>query len=174
VLTLGGDILAPVVLLDSHAVKALVVAPVLSLLCVAAAPALRAESFASSASSAGSASSGSLSDSVQGSSESSTGNNRVAEGEYRVIEVADVADRPQHQRLRLEALRREGDAALAWFTLDLPRQTVAAQGLGAGHVVAARHRPYGLEFAHARTRQPFFLALVDDWQRELAPRPIGL
>jgi hypothetical protein len=160
--------------LDSHAVKALVVAPVLSLLCVAAAPALRAESFASSASSAGSASSGSLSDSVQGSSESSTGNNRVAEGEYRVIEVADVADRPQHQRLRLEALRREGDAALAWFTLDLPRQTVAAQGLGAGHVVAARHRPYGLEFAHARTRQPFFLALVDDWQRELAPRPIGL
>jgi hypothetical protein len=155
-------------------VKVLVVAPVLSLLCVAVSPALRAESFASSASSAGSASSGSLSDSVQGSSNSSTGNDRVAEGEYRVIEVADVVDRPRHQRLRLEALRREGDAARAWFTLDLPRETVAAHSLSAGHVVAARHRPYGLEFAHARTREAFFLALADDWQRELAPRPIGL
>jgi hypothetical protein len=155
-------------------VKALVVVTVLSLLCVAVVPALRAESFASSASSAGSASSGSLSDSVQGSSNSSAGNDRVAEGEYRVIEVADVADRPRHQRLRLEALRRDGDAALAWFTLDLPRETVAAHALSAGHVVAARHRPYGLEFAHARTREAFFLALADDWQRGLAPRPIGL
>lgn len=153
--------------------KALV-ASTLLLLSVAAAPALRAESFASSASSAGSASSASLSDSVQGSSNSSTGNDRVAEGEYRVIEVADVADRPQHQRLRLQALQRDGDASPAWFTLDLPRQTVAAQALHTGHVVAARHRPYGLEFAHAQTRQAFFLALADDWQRELAPRPLGL
>ena len=153
--------------------KALV-APSLLSLCVAATPALRAESFASSASSAGSASSASLSDSVQGSSQSSTGNDRVAEGDYRVIEIADVADRPQHQRLRLEALRREGDAAPAWFTLDLPRGTVEAQALVTGHLVAARHRPYGLEFAHAHTRQAFFLALADDWQRELAPRPIGL
>lgn len=153
--------------------KALVASSLL-LLCIAAAPVLRAESFASSASSAGSASSGSLSDSVQASSDSSTGKERVAEGEYRVIEVADVAERPLHQRLRLQALQRRGDAAPAWFTLDLPRETVSAHGLARGHVVAARHRPYGLEFAHAATRQAFFLALADDWQRELAPRPIGL
>ncbi len=133
-----------------------------------------AESFASSASSAGSAASGSLSDSVQGSSNSSTGEQRVAEGDYRVIEVAEVAQRPQFVRLRLEALARDGDAAPAWFTLDLPRETLVAEGLGAGHLVSARHRPYGLEFAHARTKQAFFLALADDWQRELAPRAIGL
>lgn len=149
------------------------IAPSLLLLGLAAAPMLRAESLASSASSAGSASSGSLSDSVQGSSDSSTGNRRVAEGEYRVVEIAQVADRPQHLRLRLEALRRDGAAPPAWFTLDLPRQTVAAQGLAGGEVILAHHRPYGLEFARAQTREPFFLALADDWQRELAPRPLG-
>jgi hypothetical protein len=173
VLTASGDILAASPLPDPPAVKTLALSSLL-LLCLAAAPLSRAESLASSASSAGSASSASLSDSVQGSSNSSTGRDRVAEGEYRVIAVADVAGRPQHQRLRLEALRREGDAAPAWFTLDLPRETLAAQGIGAGHVIAARHRPYGLEFAHAHTRQAFFLALADDWQRELAPRALGL
>ena len=65
----------------------------LSLLCMAWLPS-QAESFASSASSAGSASSGSVSDSIGDSSQSSSGDKKVAAGEYRITEVATVAERP--------------------------------------------------------------------------------
>ena len=36
-----------------------------------------------------------------------------------------------------------------------------------------RQRAYGYEFAHADTREPFFLALADTWQRELDARPVA-
>lgn len=134
-------------------------------------PAL-ADSLTSSASSAGSASSGSVSDSITGSSRSSSPN-QVAEGNYRVIEVAEVAGRPAFVRLQLQA--HEGDGPL-WLTL--PRQALAQQPVAAGDIVSARQRPYGIEFARgaldAPERQAFFLALADDWVGEIAARPIGL
>src|SRR6185436_15892890 len=58
-----------------------------------------ADSFASSASSAGSASVGSLSDSLKGSSGSSK--TTVAEGDYRIVEVA-AADRPNTLRVKMQ------------------------------------------------------------------------
>lgn len=136
-----------------------------------------AESFASSASSAGSASIGSLSDSVQASSRSVSGDRQVAEGEYRVIEVADLADRPELLRLKLqlEAAASPAEAATE-LTLTLPRQALATRALAVGDRVHARHRPYGIEFAHAgataQQREAFFLALADDWKRELDARPL--
>lgn len=145
---------------------------VLALAAVLATPA-RAESFASSASSAGSASSGSVSDSLRGSSDSSSAPRQVADGDYRVIQVADVAGRPGLLRVTLRAI-----AADAEFALELPAQALAARGLAAGDRVQARNRPYGIEFAHAaqapRAREAFFLVLADDWQREIAPRAVGL
>jgi hypothetical protein len=132
-----------------------------------------ADSFASSASSAGSASSGSVSDSLQGSSNSSKGEDKVADGDYRVIEVAEAPGRPGMLQLRLQADAKAGEAG--WLQLTLPAQALAKRPLAAGDVVSARHRPYGIEFAHAAaTREPFFLVLADGWQRELAPRAVSL
>ena len=131
-----------------------------------------ADSFASSASSAGSASSGSVSDSIEGSSDSSSGDKDVAEGDYRIIEVAEAADRPGLLRVKLQATAP--DARHREFVLRLPQQALARGGLQAGDRVSARHRPYGLEFARADNRQAFFLVLADDWQRELPSRPVTL
>ncbi len=133
----------------------------------------QADTITSSASSAGSASSASVSDSLRGSSDSSSGRRQVADGDYRVIQVADAAGRPGMLRVTLRAT-----AAADEFALELPAQALAARGLAAGDVVQARNRPYGIEFAHAaqvqRPREAFFLVLADDWQREIAPRAVGL
>lgn len=147
--------------------------PLIALLAaaVATAPAW-ADSFASSASSAGSASSGSVSDSIEGSSDSSSGDREVTEGNYRVIDVAELPERPGMLRVRLQAT--DPTAAGREVRLNLPRQALAARGLTAGDVVSAHHRPYGLEFAHADTRAAFFLVLADDWHRELPSRPVTL
>ena len=135
-----------------------------------------ADSGASSASSAGSASLGSLSNSVTGSSKSSSPADKVAAGDYRVTEVAELADRPGMLRLQLQPMLARNDAGPIWLTL--PRQALAQRALLAGDIVSAQHRPYGVEFAHgaeaARGREAFFLVLADDWFGELAPRALSL
>jgi hypothetical protein len=146
--------------------------PVLPLACallLAAALPCRAESFASSASSAGSASLGSLSDSIHDSSHSST--HKVAEGDYRIVDVA-AAGRPDTLRLKMRHVAHgEGDAAIIY--LDVPRGALGERTAAPGEIVGVRHRPYGYEFAWADTRVAFFLALSDEWRRELEPRPLG-
>ena len=140
--------------------------------CAAAVPAWAdPASSASSASSTASQSVGSISGSIQRSSNSSTGNT-VAEGDYRIIEVADVADQPGTMRMKLQAVKDIGAGGGCY--LYAPRQ-VAEQGrLSAGAVVTARNKPYGMEFAHAKTLKGFFMALKDDWYRELQTRPVTL
>ena len=130
--------------------------------------ACRAESHASSASSAGSASLGSVSDSIHGSSRSSSGKDKVAEGEYQVIEVAALPDRAGMLRLRLQERAAKSGEAPAAFLLDLPQAALGARGLAAGETVSVRERPYGLEFARTAPRgEAFFLVLNDDWRGEL-------
>ena len=148
---------------------------VLALLCAATATPVSAESLASSASSAGSASLGSLSDSVKGSSKSSSGETKTADGDYRVIDVAEAADRPGMLTLRLQATALPGEQGE--LLLTLPRQALEPRGIAAGDVIHARNRPYGLEFARAngaQSREAFFLVLADDWHRELDPQPVKL
>lgn len=147
-------------------------------LCLGTTLPVQAESLgsaASSASSAGSASLGSLSDSIQGSSNSSSGKRNVAQGEYRVITVAE-ADRPGHVQLRLRPVAATADTDDV--VLRVPRQALGEQGMDAGARVQVAQRPYGLAFARLDTAgvvaQPFFLALDDAWQRELAARPLTL
>jgi len=144
-----------------------------AVLCATAALPCLAESFASSASSAGSASSGSASDSLNTSSKSSTGT-KTADGDYRVIEVAELADRPGMLQLTLQGTA--ADEARE-FTLRLPRQALEPRGIATGDIVSVRNRDYGLEFARGDgrdRREPFFLVLSDDWHRELEPRPVTL
>jgi len=149
-------------------------------LAVAAGAACHAESLASSASSAGSsassagsASSGSLSDSITNSSRSSGGTTAAADGDYSVVEVVEAADAPGMLRL---TLRAAAPLVEHEFMLRLPRRALEPRGIAAGDVVQVRHRDYGLEFARAEgeVREPFFLVLHDDWQRELAARPVAL
>ena len=135
-----------------------------------------ADSGASSASSAGSASVGSLSNSITASSNSSSPADKVAEGDYRVVEIAALTERPGMLRLRLHATAGATESVPMWLTL--PEKALAARALRSGDIVSARHRPYGIEFAHAeqagQPRTAFFLVLADDWFGELAPRALSL
>lgn len=131
-----------------------------------------AESFASSASSASSASVGSLSDSISGSSNSSRGGDKaVTAGDYRIVDVAALADRPGKVRLRLQG--DEAGLADAGFTLELPQATFEREGLSAGQRLHVSERAYGLAFARAESpREAFFLVLEDPWVRDLHTRAL--
>jgi hypothetical protein len=131
----------------------------------------QAESFASSASSAGSASSGSVSDSLSGSSNSSKNDRKVADGDYRIIQIAATPERAGRTRLTL-ATQEQG--AEQRVVLDLPQATFEQQQLAVGDAIHARNRVYGLEFARVDNRQPFYLVLADEWYGELASRPLSL
>ncbi|CAN5145314.1 hypothetical protein BH09PSE6_BH09PSE6_07900 [soil metagenome] len=133
----------------------------------------RADSFVSSASSAGSESSGSVSDSFKGSSnssrDSSKKDDKKAQLDYRIIEVAAVPGHPDKARLTLQ-----GDDPEARMVLDLPQAVVTQRALLPGDSVRVRNREYGYEFARVDTREAFFLVLADDWYDELRPRALGL
>ena len=136
----------------------------LALAAAAATPAAQAASFASSAAGAGSASSGSVSDSFKASSGSSAGEDRRAEGRYRVTEVAQA----EPGKLRL-TLTRDGAEPVE---LTLPQQALAARAVHVGDEVQATAQPYGIAFAHADTGQAFYLVLEDAWHKELAARVV--
>ena len=145
----------------------------LRFVCLAGALALsvhgHAESLASSASSAGSASSGSVSDSFRGSSDSSTGNKKNANGAYHIIDIAPAPDRANVARVTMQ-----GDLPQDRIVLDLPKATFDQQHLGKGDLVYAQNRVYGIEFARNDTRKAFYLVLADEWYGELAARPVGI
>ncbi|MGE0985937.1 hypothetical protein [Ralstonia pseudosolanacearum] len=126
-----------------------------------------AESFTSAASSAGSASSGSVSTSLNSSSHSSTDDEKTANGDYRIVDVAQAPDRADYLRVTMVA-----DESQQRIALDLPAAVFAKQGLGHGDLVRAQRRIYGFEFARQDTREAFYLVLADNWHDELAPRPV--
>ena len=137
--------------------------------------ALADSSVSSTASSAGSASVGSLSNSIEGSSKSSLRGDKVAEGPYRIIEVAEAPGRSATVRVTLQPLANDGQPHDSGaLNLYLPRKTVQDQQIATGSVVHARARDYGFEFAQGNPRQAFFLVLRDEWMRELQTRPVSL
>lgn len=140
-------------------------------LAAAALPA-RADSLVTSSAAGGSSASSASSASLETSSDSSSPDGKAAEGPYRIIDVAAVPGQPGQLRLRMRALADTG--ARGELVLLLPQPAFERSGLAPGHTVAVRQRPYGIEFADARTQQPFFLVLADDWQRELPSRPVTL
>ena len=148
-----------------------------ALLCsMAGLPAVAASTAASSASDSVGTSMGSVSGSIEKSSTSSTTTTAAAEGDYRILEVATVAERPGTVRMKLQAvagreLSRDADHE---FFLYLPQAAVDQGHLAQHVIVTARQRPYGTEFAHGQTRQAFFLVLSDDWYRELRANPVVL
>jgi hypothetical protein len=143
----------------------------LALLSAALALPAHAGSLASTASSAGSESSGSISNSIGASSNSSNHDKRVAAGEYRVIDIAAAPARAGTTRMLLRAV---GAGPAQEFTLDVPDRALAARQVAKGELVRVDERVYGYEFAHADTKQPFFLALQDDWYRELRSQKVAI
>ena len=132
-------------------------------LLAAALPAFAESSIASSASDSLSVSSAKISDWISNSSQSSSQRDaRNAQGDYKVIEVADVAGRPGMVQLRLHALAQDDE-----FMLTLPREAAANGHVAKDAVVTAMQRPYGIEFATGQEHAAFFLALADDWANEL-------
>ncbi|HEY1091486.1 MAG TPA: hypothetical protein VGE47_10355 [Burkholderiaceae bacterium] len=132
-------------------------------------PAVADSSVVSSASDGASSSVGGSSTSIEKSSHSSSGDKQVAAGEYRVIEMAEAAERPGLLRTRLQAVAG-GDEFVLW----LPRAAAERGGVQRGQVVNVAQRPYGLAFAATRAKEPFFLVLEDRWTRELPARPVTL
>lgn len=128
-----------------------------------------ADSFTSSASSAGSASIGSISDSFGASSNSSNGNNKPADGRYRLTDIGDTPGRAGIARLTME-----GDSPQQRIVLDLPKAVVQQQGFARGDFVQAKNRDYGVEFARDDTRKAFYLVLADEWYNELAARKVSI
>jgi hypothetical protein len=144
----------------------------LALLAAACAlPVQAASTAASSASSAGSASSGSVSDSIGSSSNSSGDDRRVAAGEYRVLDVAAAPGKPDTTRMTLHATAA---GAAREFTLDVPNRALAQRAVAKGELVQVNAREYGYEFAHADDKRAFFLALEDNWYRELGSHKVAI
>ncbi|NRR32499.1 hypothetical protein HSX11_20225 [Oxalobacteraceae bacterium] len=124
---------------------------------------------ASSASSAGSDSSGSVSASLSGSSKSSGGDNKTANGPYQIIDIAQTPERAGMARITMQ-----GEQPQQRIVLDLPKSTFDRQQLDKGDLVYAQNRAYGIEFARNDTRTAFYLVLADEWYGELAARPVGI
>lgn len=136
-----------------------------------------AELSASSAvSNSASTSVGSLSTSLEGSSNSSSKGDRTAAGPYRVVEIAEAPADPTRVRLRLAALPQPAQPARDdnEFYLTLPRVAAEQARLATGDVVAAHRRPYGIEFARQDDGRSFFLAMADEWLRELRTQVVTL
>lgn len=143
----------------------------LALICgLAAGPALAASSASSASSEGSSASVGSLSTSIEKSSASSSKDDKVADGDYRVIEMAAAPQQPGKLRLTLRAVK----AADGEFYLYVPQEAVQQGRLSQGDVVTARQQSYGVQFAAGTPREPFFLVVRDDWYPELRTRPVTL
>jgi hypothetical protein len=144
------------------------------LACAAPLTCLAASSVGSSVSDSLTQSSGSVSDSVKGSSHSSSPDNKQVAGDYKVIDMAAVADKPGFVELHLMRVAAGADAG-AEIYLKVPREAAAQGHVATGGTVTALQRPYGIEFA--TTQQPraaFFLALADDVARDTKMAPVAL
>ena len=142
------------------------------LACTAPLTCLAASSAASSVSDSLTQSSASISDSLTDSSHSSSPNNKQALGDYKVIEMAEVADRPGYVELHLQPVA--GNRFGNELYLTLPRVAADQGHVGNGAIVTALQRPYGIEFAANQPRAAFFLALADDVVRDMKLAPVTL
>ncbi len=148
------------------------------LVAAATAPVLAASSVSSEISDSITTSVGSSSTSIQKSSDSSSGKNeKVAEGDYRIIEVAAAPARPGTVRLKLQPVAdiaaKPGSPAGEFF-LFMPQEAFDQSHLAKGHVITAKPQPYGLQFTRAASQQVFFLVLEDEQYRELQTKVVSL
>lgn len=133
-----------------------------------------ADSLATSAAAGGSSASSASSASSDKSSDSSSRTQQAAAGPYRIVDLAQLAERPGTLRMTMRAQSPVGDEARPDLVLYVPQDGIERSGLDVGQIVMARARPYGTEFAAADTRRAFFLLINDAWSRELVANPVTL
>jgi hypothetical protein len=83
-----------------------------------------------------------------------------------------MPERPGTLRLKLQPVADASEDSA--FFLYVPEKALAQTAVAVGQTVAARTRPYGVEFAQADTGRAFFLVLHDDWYRELQSNAVTL
>ena len=143
------------------------------LACAAPLTCLAASSVGSSVSDSLTESSGSVSDSLKGSSHSSSPDNKQVKGDYKVIDMAEVADKPGMVQLRLQPVAANAGVD-DQLLLTLPRVAADHGHVARDGVVTALQRPYGIEFASGQPHAAFFLALADDYVRDMKMAPLAL
>ena len=143
------------------------------LACAAPLTCLAASSVGSSVSDSLTQLSGSVSDSLKGSSHSSSPDNKQVKGDYKVIDVAEVTGQPGFVELRLQPVAANATAGGEIY-LKLPRVAADQGHVGKDAIVTALQRPYGIEFAANQPRAAFFLALADDVVRDMKMAPVAL
>ena len=153
-----------------HLTKSLATLALLA--CTAPLTCLAASSAASSVSDSLTQSSASISDSLRDSSHSSSPDNKQAQGDYKVIDVAELADQPGYVELHLQPVAT--NTAGEEMYLRLPRVAADQGHVDTGAIVTALQRPYGIEFAANQPRAAFFLALADDVVRDMKLTPVTL
>jgi hypothetical protein len=154
-----------------HPKKSLAILVLLA--CAAPLSCLAESSVTSVVSDSLSRSSGSISDSITGSSHSSSPDNRQVKGDYKVIDMADVGDRPGLVELHLQRVAAQATAGDEIY-LRVPRAAADQGHVANGAIVTALQRPYGIEFAANQPRAAFFLALADDVASDMKMAPVTL
>ena len=143
------------------------------LACAAPLTCLAESSVTSVVSDSLSRSSGSISDSITGSSHASSPDNKQVKGEYKVIDMAEVADKPGLVEMHLQPVAANIDAG-GEIWLRVPRVAADQGHIAKDAIVTALQRPYGIEFAANQPRAAFFLALADDVARDMKMAPVTL
>jgi len=133
---------------------------------------LAASSAASSVSDSLTQSSASISNSITDSSHSSSPDNKQAQGDYKVTNVAELTDQPGYVELHLQPVATNTVGQEIY--LRLPRAAADQGHVGNGAIVTALQRPYGIEFAANQPRAAFFLALADDVVQDMKLAPVTL
>jgi hypothetical protein len=96
---------------------------------------------------------------------------KVAEGDYKVIEVAKAdATHPGRTQVTLAALGNDQEPV---FNLYVPKEDMQNSDVHVGDIVHAQKRVYGVAFARQGTAQPFALVLDDSWNGEFRPRQVS-
>lgn len=111
-----------------------------------------------------------ISDSISDSSRSSSHAIKQAEGDYKVVDVADAAGKAGQQRVQLQPL----DPAKPGLYLYLAKAELNQAAIQAGQVVTAQPRTYGVAFTRAGTPDAFAVVLNDAALKELNPTPVTL
>lgn len=110
---------------------------------------------------------GSVSTSLENSSKA-VGN--VAEGDYKVVAVAQ-ANQPGKTQLTLVPVAAANPTGP--FNLYVAQADVKRGGVEVGQIVHAQQQAYGLAFARADNKEPFALLLDQSWKSEVQPKVVS-
>lgn len=122
----------------------------------------------------------SLSDSLAGSIEGSSSSVKhssysvdlVAEGDYKVVDVAQAQDASGRMRLTLQPVASVDDQDDIYLYVQGDQYARVHPRLG--DIVSAKMRPYGAAFFMQGKGDPFVLVFRDGWSDQIQAQPVTL